>query len=201
MSRQIDIISNSEGIHYLLFGLDDSEISSFSIMLWITHHEQRYIDWCQSTGISFITFMGGDLWIHNDDSVKRCNLFGEQKNCIIGIVTNEEPTKVKVFDSLGIHSDSQWEVTSVIIPPSLNYPQGMSSKIPKEQFKKRDGVWRAQFLRNLKTDQSTESVLNALTGEELRGNSAYLILKNVNNPTGAQVKLFKVAVNSTSTRI
>jgi hypothetical protein len=199
--RQVDVISNSDGFHYLLIGMNSNELAGFSLQLWITHHEARYIDWAESLGMNFITFMGGDLWIHNDDSVKRCNLYGEQKDCIVGIVTNEEPTKVKIFDSLGVHSTGQWEVTDVIIPPSLNYPQGMSSKIPKEQFKKRGGVWQAQFLRNLKTDQSTESVLNSLTGEELKGNEAYLILKNVNNPNGEQVKLFKVDVNLSSSRL
>ena len=119
----------------------------------------------------------------------------------MGIVTNEEPTKVKVLDSLGIHSDGQWEITEITIPPSLNYPVGMYSKIPKEQFKKRDGVWKARFMRNMKTTTDTASVLDALTGEPLRGYEAYMVLKNVNNPTGEQVKLFKVDVNSSSSRV
>jgi hypothetical protein len=151
--------------------------------------------------LNFCTFMGGDLWLHNSDTVPRCNLFGEQKQCEVGIVTNEEPTKVKLFDSLGIHSNGMWEVSEVIIPHTLNYPNGMYSKIPVEQFKKRDGVWHARFLRNMQTNQNATSVIDALRGEVLRGYEAYFVLKNVNNPIGEQVKLFKVDVNSSSSRI
>jgi len=201
MARQIDLVSTTNGIHYLMFGFSDSELSTFSIQLWITRVGKRYVDWVQSLGMGFITFMGGNLWIHNDDTAKRCNLYGEQKECIVGIVTNEEPTKVKIFDSLGIHSDGKWEVSEVIIPVSLNYPHGMYSKTPKEQFKKRDGIWRAKFMRNMKSNQSTASYMDALNGEPLRGYEAYLILKNVENPDGEQVKLFKVDINSSSTRI
>ncbi len=201
MARQIDIISTSTGIHHLEFGLNNDELAGFSLQMWITHYGARAVDWMQSLGMTFITFMGGDLWVHNDDSVPRCNLFGEQKDYIVGIVANEEPTKVKVLDSLGIHSDGQWEIMEIIIPPNLNYPNGMYSKIPKEQFKKRDGVWKARFMRNMKSSSDTASVLEALTGEPLRGYEAYMVLKNVNNPTGEQVKLFKVDINATSSRV
>lgn len=188
-------------MHYLSFGLDNQEISDFSIQLWITKVGKRYVDWMQSTGLGFVTFMGGDLWIHNDDTVPRCNLFGEQRECEVGIVFNEEPTKVKLLDSLGVHSDGQWEVREVIIPSTLNYPDGMYSKIPVEQFKKRDGVWKARFMRNMKSDSNVISVINAMNGEVLRGYEAYFVLRNVNNPLGEQVKLYKVDINATSSRI
>lgn len=199
--RVIEIISTSTGTHYIAFGMNSDEIASFSIQLWITKTGKRFVDWAQSTGMGIISFMGGDLWIHNSDEVPRCNLFGEQKDCIVGIVSNEEPTKVKLLDSIGIHSDGEWEITEVIIPATLNYPNGMYSKIPVEQFKKRDGVMRAKFLRNMKTDSDTISVINGLNGEPLRGYEAYMVLKNVNNATGEQIKLFKIDINSTSSRI
>ncbi len=201
MAREIQIISSEDGIHYLLFGMNDNEISSFAIQIYIEKHGIRAIDWCESIGLNFITFMGGNLWVQNSTTSPRCNLFGEQKECKIGIVANEDPTRIKIFDSLGIHSDGQWEVESVIIPPTLNRKIGMSSKIPKELFQKREGVWRANFLRNMKSTSDTESVIDALNGEEMKGYFCYMILKNVNNPNGEQVKLFKVDVNETALRI
>jgi len=199
--RQIDLISKSDSIKYLLFGLNADELSDFSIQLWITKTGARAVDWMQSLGMGFITFMGGDLWIHNDATVKRCNLFGEQKDCVIGVVGNENATTIKVYDVLGVHSDGKWEVIEVTIPESLSYPNGMYSKIPKEQFMKRSGVWRAKFLRNMKTNQSTASVLDALNGEPLKGYECYMLLKNVSNPSGAQVKLFKVDVSTSLARV
>jgi hypothetical protein len=149
-------------------------------------------------GLNWLSFLEGDLWIHNDDNQDRCNLFGEKRDCIVQVVANENPLQVKLLDSVGIHSDSVWEITSITIPPSLNYPAGMESRIPLEQFKKRDGVFRARFLRNLKSTSDTESINDAINGEPLRGYEALMTLKNTSND---QVKLFKVSVNMTTSRI
>jgi hypothetical protein len=198
MARQIDIISTSTGTHYLLFGMDSDELAGFSIMLWITKYGERMVDWIQAMGLNFISFLGSDLWVHNDEDQDRCNLFGEKRDCIVGVVANEEPTKVKLFDSVGVHSDDIWEITEIVIPATSNYPHGMYSKIPKERFKKRDGLWRAEFLRNMKTGSDTISVINALSGEPLRGYECYMLLKNTSNN---QVRLFKVDVNATASKV
>ncbi len=201
MAREIELISTSTSVHYLLFGLNSNELSDFSIQIWIEKFGVRVIDWCQATGLNFISFMGGDLWVHNSNTAPRCNLFGEQKECKMGIVANGEPTKVKLFDSLGIYTDGQWEVESLIIPPSLNKPNGMYSKIPKERFKNREGVWRAEFLRNMKSTSDTARVQEAISGEQLKGNECYMILKNVNNPEGDRVRLYKLECNTTTLRM
>jgi hypothetical protein len=201
MAREITLISQSTSTHYLLFGMSEEELVSFKMQLWIEKTGAQAVDWVQAMSLGFISFMGGELWIHNSDEVPRCNLYGEEKDCIVGVISNEDPTKVKLFDSLGIHSDGEWEITEIIIPATLNYPNGMVSKIPKERFKKRDGVLRAEFLRNMKTNQSTISVIDALNGEPMRGYECYMVLKNVNNPDGNQVKLFKVSVSTSSSRV
>lgn len=156
------------------------------------------VDWTQKLGLNFVTFLGGDLWIHNDDTVDRCNLFGEKRDCIVGVVSNEMPNVVKIWDSLGVQSDSPWEITSITIPPSLNHPQGMYSTLPTNQFKRRDGVWLAKFLRNMKSASGTASVLDAVQGEELKGSEMYLTLKNTSND---QVKLFALEFNMTKSRV
>jgi len=176
--RQIDIISVSNGEHYLLFGMNAGEMSKFSVQLWLTHFGQRAVDWLDSMSLSFCSFMGGDVYLHNSDEVDRCNLFGEHKDFKVGIVMNEQPQSTKILDSLGIYSNGEWEVESVTIQPDQNYPHGMYSKIPKSFFKKREGVLYSEFLRNMKTSSSTASAIEALTGEPLRGNCAYIVLKN-----------------------
>lgn len=200
MAREIELVSTTEGVHYLVFGLDGSANASFAIQMWIEKFGQRMIDWCQYMGLNFITFMGGDLWVHNQDDADqdRCMLFDEKRDCIVGVVSNEEPHRIKLFDALGVFTDSEWEVSQIVIPPSLNYPHGMYSRIPKERFKKREGVWRAEFLRNMKTTSDTPSVIEALSGEPLRGTHIYMLLKNTSNE---QVKLFKVDVMSTKSRV
>jgi len=198
VARQIDIIALESGMHYLLFGFNAEELANFSIQIWITKYGARLVDFVQAMGLNFISFIGGDLWIHNDEDQDRCNLFGEKRDCIVGVVTNENPTEIKLLDSIGIHSDSTWEVTSITIPATINYPNGMESKIPTSMFKKRDSVWKARFLRNMKSTSDVASVIDAINGEALRGYEAYLVLKNTSN---SQVKLFQVKINMTKSRV
>jgi len=198
VSRQIDIIALESGMHYILIGFNANELANFSMQIWITKYGKRIVDFVQAMGLNFISFMGGDLWIHNDEDQDRCNLFGEKRDCIVGVVTNENPTEIKLLDSIGVHSNSTWEITSITLPATINYPDGMESKLPANLFKKREGVWKARFLRNMKSTSETASVIDALNGEPLRGYEAYCVLKNTSN---SQVKLFKVDVNSTLSRV
>ena len=198
MSILIDMIAQTTGAHYIAFGMDDNEEMNFSIQLWITHYGQRMIDWVQAMGLNFISFMEGDLWIHNDDTVDRCKLFGEKRDCIVGYVSNIDPLRIKLFDSLEINSNDEWDVLEITIPATLNYPSGMFSKIPPQRFKKRDGVLRAEFLRNMKTNSDEIRVIDAINGEPLRGQIAYFKMKNTSND---QVKLFKVSVNAQKSKV
>jgi hypothetical protein len=73
----------------------------------------------------------------------------------------------------------------------------MYSVIPKERFKKREGVWQSEFLRNMKTTSGTASVIEAIKGEPLRGLSAYILLRNTDT---SQVKLFKTDIRMSGSR-
>lgn len=194
----VEIISTREGWHELWLGQDANSLCDFRIQIWLTKFGQRAVDCVQALGLNFVSFLGGDLWIHNDETVDRCNLFGEKRDCIVGVVTNEQPMTIKVLDSVDIHSNDRWEITSITIPATLNYPDGQESRIPLEQFKRRSGVWKAHFLRNIKSTSSTSSVLDAVRGEELKGSVALLTLKNTSNE---QVSLFKVSVYETAARV
>ena len=168
--------------------------------MWIEKFGHRMVDWTQAMGMNFISFMGSDLYIHNQDDADqdRCKLFGEKKDCIVGVVANEQGNKIKLYDALGVHTDHEWEVTDIYVSPSLNYPQGMYSKIPAERFKKRGMIWRAEFLRNMYTNSGTASIIDAINGEPLRGYVAYMKLKNTDND---QVKLFGLTVETTLSKV
>jgi hypothetical protein len=189
MARIIELVASSDGEKFLLFGFNASELATFSIQLYITKYGQRAIDFMQSLSLGMASFMGGDIWVHNSNDVPRCNLYGEQKYSEVGVVANQEPNLVKLLDSIGIYTDGKWSVESVTIPKTLNYPNGQYSMIPKERFKRREGVWQSEFLRNGKTSSGTINVIEYIKGESLRGGSAYLVLRNTDT---SQVKLYKV---------
>ena len=107
MARQIDLLASQSGIHYLLFGFNQNELSTFSIKMWITHYSARAIDWVQALSLGFVSFMGGDIYVHNSTNVPRNYLFGQQRNSEVGIVANQDSNVVKLLDSIGIHSDSK----------------------------------------------------------------------------------------------
>ncbi len=198
MAREIQLVSTTSGKHFLVFGLDAGASSNFAVQMWLEKFGPRALEWIQSLNISWVSFLGADIWIHNSDEVDRCNYYGEKKDCKVGVVANEQPTTIKTLDSLAVGSDHEWEITSIYIPPSVNYPDGMSSKIPKGKFKKREGVLYAEFLRNMKSSSGVESVLDAMRGEALRGYIGYMIMTNTDTD---QVKLFKIGVNMTTSKV
>jgi hypothetical protein len=198
MARQLSLTSTSDGAHRLCFGLNDNETSNFNVQLWITHFGARAIDWIQSLSLGFVSFMGGDLYVHNDPDQDRLNLFGEAKDCIVEVVANAEPNMVKILDSIGIHTNAEWDVESVTLPITLNYPFGQYSRIPKERFRKREGLFQSEFLRNARTISTTEVSINKMiSGESLRGESALIRLKNSST---SEVRLFEVVINLTKGR-
>ena len=196
----IDLISISSGSHYLQFGCDSSTSIYFELQLYVTKFGSRAVDWVQNLSLGFCSFMGGDLWIANmpESIVPRCNFFDEQKVSKVSVVANEQPNLVKFLDSIGINTDGEWTVESVTIPKTLSYPSGMSSQIPKGKFRRREGFIRSEFLRNMKTTSGTDSVLELMKGEPLHGEAAYIIMKNTQT---SQVKLYRVEINMTRSRI
>ena len=197
MSRQIDIISTSDSAHYLQIGFDSNSLASFEMQLYITKIGKRAVDWLQSLSLSYCSFMGGVIYLHNSNEVPRLMLFGEQKDAKVGVVLNEKASTTKLLDSLGIFTDGEWEVESVTINPDKNYPNGQYSRIPARNFRKREGVLYSEFLRNAKTSSGTIKPIEYLTGEQLRGNAAYLVLKH----TGTDdVQLWRIDLNVTSSR-
>jgi hypothetical protein len=195
--RTIDLVATETGKYYVLFGLNQNEMSTFSVRMWITHYGKRAVDFVQALSLGFCSFMGGDIWVHNSTDVPKNFLFGQQRKSIVGIVANQDANIIKLLDSIGIHSDGQWSVKSVTIPKTLNYTDGMSSMIPKGRFLKRDGVWQSEFLRNMKSSGSALNIIDAIKGEPLKGYSAYIELENDDT---TEVKLFKVDIRLTKSR-
>jgi hypothetical protein len=191
------LVSATDGAHYVDFGLDATEESSFGVRMWLRKTGQRLFDWMQSRGIGFISFMGDEIWKHNSDDVDRCSFYGEKKDFVVGLVFNEQGGDIKLMDSMGIHSDGTWVVDSIEIPATQNYPNGMYSKIPAGKFVHREGVLQAEFLRNMKTSSITAKPLEALSGEPLRGYAAYMVLRNTSTE---RVALFRVDINATTGR-
>ena len=139
----------------------------------------------------FFSFLVGEMYRHNDTSVNRATFYGLKHDVLVDFIVNEVANEVKVFSSIAIHTDGEWTVDDLEIPENNNYPNGMVSKIPSTEWKKREGKYEAHFLRNMKTSSASSTALDLRNGEPLRGETMYVKLKNTST---SKVRLFKVDI-------
>lgn len=129
-------------------------------------------------GIRSFGFKDGQMWEANTNSVC-CNFFGTQYKGVIQIVVNPFPGAIKDWYALREKSNSVWAVSEVYIPPTSRYPNGMKSRITKNNFRNFEGDWWAQFFKDM-TDPSFTNTLEALQrGRELKGDVLVIALENV----------------------
>jgi len=129
----------------------------------------------------------------NNDDADRLEIFGVGQDAYVQFSTHELPNIVKLFNSMGIHADSQWTVESIEIEPTSNYPNGMYSEILDSDFVEEEGVYRAYMPRNMKTRTSTANNYDRINGDELRG---YVMKIKLSTENTDKTELFKVDINS-----
>jgi hypothetical protein len=130
------------------------------------------------TGQILISFMDGQLWVHESDNVPRSNFYGVQYDNDIDIVFNRYPKATKLFFNIEEQSDKMFYCPEILIPPNEPYPLGMSSELRANRFSNYEGHWNSDFLRD-KNDTSAQfiSILDVterettalLKGRNLRG--------------------------------
>lgn len=141
----------------------------------------------------FYSLNDGKLYEHNDSSALKCNFYGTQYESYIQFVTHSIPSAIKIFNSISIHADSQWTVETVEGDANSNYTNGFYSKIPDANFVRDEGVWRSEFMRNMKTRSSVATNYDLINGEECR---AYVVKIKLTNDETTKTELFKVDINS-----
>ena len=156
---------------------------------WIAHYDIEP-DFYASDRIAFFSFKDGVLWRHTDDAV-RCNFYGVQEDCWIEFVVNQNAVLQKLFDSIEIHSEGKWYVSSARVLPNPNHPTGMASRILAAKFGYYEGAGKADFLRD-ETDNSkvftdiADPLIRAATarlqGRRLRGEALIVRIQAV-DPT------------------
>jgi hypothetical protein len=147
--------------------------------------------------MKLVSYIGENLYIHNDNAVRN-NFWGQQRDSIVEVIANEAPSVKKTFEAMALHSNKPWDVPWVGIPADSTYGDGMQSKLPERRFRLMEGIFTANYLRNMKTYTSTASNLDLVRGETLRG--YYAEHRLVNDDT-VEVTLFKVDVTGNVSRI
>lgn len=156
------------------------------------------------TGIIFgkgsmklVSYIGDGVYIHNSNATRN-NFWGTQRESIVHVTANESPNIKKTFEAMAIHSNKPWDVNYISVDLDGTYVNGMQSKLPESKFRLIEGIYCANYLRNMKTYDTSASNLDLIRGEMLRG--YYADHRLVNDDT-TEVTLFKVDVSGNVSRI
>lgn len=106
----------------------------------------------------------GAIYKHNDNNT-RCYFYYDQKNSHITIQSLQHPNIIKVYNSLGLHTDtSNWEAEEITIPKNTSYTRGMFSRIKSNKFTDKEGVLRSAFLKNIFSNADGGGTVDSISG-------------------------------------
>jgi hypothetical protein len=139
-------------------------------------------------GDYLVSFRTGNLYEH--DSNTRMMLHGTQRSFELQFVSNINPDKVKCLDAISLDTSNNkynslyptksWQVYSVTVPASSQYPNGQYSKIPASRFVHKQGRLYSDFLRDAYTTTGSETPLDYINGQKLMNNFFLITLKHTN---------------------
>ena len=194
--------SYDEAFNLVFFSFIDSTDSSEDFTIAFHEPTNRWISFYDFTpdyygvlGATFTSFKGEDLWLHNSGT--RMNFYGTQYTQRVKVVSNKEPLKVKAYKAIVVDSNKIWNAGTdgdIIVTPNGSITRGGSSKLPEAWFELREGKYYSNFGRNMLSEGATLSDSDLLDGDELRGSSMSI---NLRNSSTDETKLFGVIVDST----
>lgn len=141
-------------------------------------------------GDNFFTFNEGAAWLHGSNPVYG-NFYGQQYSASITFLINTDPRTIKLLQGLIIESNQLWWCPNIQIKPYVGKSLGMQSRIKSGRFEILQGVFYADFLRNLLDPRFGSQLQALLYGEELRGRTAVITIQN---DSTTPVELFCVQV-------
>jgi hypothetical protein len=158
---------------------------------WITMVDYNPM-WAETLGIINVSWnANGQIYSHNDGA--ELNFYGLTKTQQITFVMNESAIAIKRLLTMGIRSNSVFNVDSVTTPVSGSYP-AMNSEIPAALFKLKEGYYWSAYLRD-KTNVNTSdpylktTELALQNGRQLRG---YVFEHTISQSSTSKVVLFSV---------
>lgn len=132
-------------------------------------------------GRVMVSFLNGQLYLHESNSAAN-TFYGSFTPSKISLQSNIHPHKIKVFDNISLYADKVWSSPDdgdILIPATALHPSGMSSRLKAGKFVKKEGLFHAEFLRDLNTPGAISNKI--LTGRRLRGEVLLITLTNTDN--------------------
>lgn len=121
-----------------------------------------------------VWYQDGELWLHGGGADHN-TFFGVKYDRTIKYVVNKDSGVTKGFKALATFSKNKQAVPELVIPPNIEYPLGMQSRLVQDNFRVYNGELYSELLRD-ETDPTFTDPLNALfNGRDLQGE--YLTVK------------------------
>lgn len=126
-----------------------------------------------------VTFKDGQFWLHNKNEVRN-NFYGDQFDSEIWVVSNNDPSRKKIYKAISEESNSVFEAYEI------TNPSGQLSNLVADDFVEKEGYYYADFLFDVNTPSTIiegETLENAiLEGDVMR--DATMLIKLRNSETG-----------------
>lgn len=148
-----------------------------------------------------ISFKDGKLWIHNLNETRNL-LHGVQSSSKIRFICNVEPQSNKLWFNIRLDSKGNWTAPTITTPQDDQFPNGMTSRLKKNNFRSEDGKLWADILRDMNdpnfadlTPDATRQLTALFKGRVMQG--SYLIVELECSDT-TEIKLLSAEVYYTN---
>lgn len=113
----------------------------------------------------FFTIKNGQMWEHNTNPV-RGNFYGQDYPALVTFIVNVDYKKDKIFYNFRIDGKGKWFAPSLTTAGSNQFPNGMLSRLKKNNVKQIDGKLWAEILGDINDPNFTgpTAQLDALFG-------------------------------------
>lgn len=156
---------------------------------WPTNYSFSYENAIKYMNDMFI-FNAGRLYKQNDNEVRN-NFCGVQYSSQITFFVNLNPTQIKNFYSIRQKSNKVWSCTDIEVRAREGKPNGQRSRLKKGRFKRLQGDWLADFLKDLNDPRFDTELAALMNGADLQGNTLKITIENDDI---VEVRLFSVDV-------
>lgn len=143
---------------------------------WVTYYSFTFENSLKYMNNNFI-FNSGRLYKQNSNEVRN-NFCGVQYDSQITFYVNINPTEIKNFVSMRQKSNKVWSAPEIEVRPREGKPNGQRSRLKKGRFKRLQGDFFADFLKD-QSDPRFLSELEALMkGADLQGSVLKITIIN-----------------------
>jgi hypothetical protein len=150
--------------------------------------------WADTLGVINVSWnASGQLYVHNEGN--ELEFYGLQKTQSLTFIMNESGTLIKRPLTMGLRSNSVFNVDSVKTYANESYPV-METEIPSTLFALREGYYWASYLRdklnvNVADPYLATTTLALQNGRQLRG---YAFEHTISQDSNQKVVLFSAKV-------